>query len=183
VLLGIHDQHPWPTFFLFVNDSEVDRATVLCRQVVGQQTLGTCKLHMRKADGTPFFAALQVMPVTVGEGAGERIQIAFQDITCRKERDAQLRRQESELEATRTRLRELAAQRFTAQREERQRIARDLHDDHCQRITVLIMDANMVAKACSQQSPDLAARLAVVSTKLTALLNDVRTRSHDLLRQ
>jgi PAS domain S-box-containing protein len=180
MLLGVKDKLPLRNFLFFFNNSDADSMALFCRQVVTSQAPGTCELTMRKADGASFIAALKAAPVRVGVGKGERLRVAFQDITRRKEVEEQLRRQQAELETNQTALRELTGKLFTAQEDERKRIARELHDDHCQRVTTLIMEAKLLTKICEKQLPDLVPRFSGMSEKLKALLDDFRTLSHDL---
>jgi PAS domain S-box-containing protein len=180
MLLGVKDKLPLRNFLFFFNNSDADRMALFCRQVVTSQAPGTCELTMRKADGASFIAALKAAPVSVGVGKRERLRVAFQDITRRKEVEEQLRRQQAELETNQTALRELTGKLFTAQEDERKRIARELHDDHCQRVTTLIMEAKLLTKICEKQLPDLVPRFSGMSEKLKALLDDFRTLSHDL---
>src|SRR5262249_10516268 len=133
-----------------------------------------------KEDGSGLTAALQAAPVESGEGKGERLRIAFRDITRSKEVEDSLRQHHMELEANRIKLQELTAKLFTAQEEERRRIACDLHDDHCQRITALILEASAIEKLIRVVMPSLAPRINVFKGKLGDILDDFRHLTHEL---
>lgn len=99
----------------------------------------------------------------------------------RKEAEETLRQQRIELEDNRAELQALTRRLFAAQEEERKRIARELHDDYCQRVTTLILDANMLRKACENEASHLAPRLTAMSHNLSAILSEFRALSHELL--
>jgi PAS domain S-box-containing protein len=184
-LLGIEHQRPALNnkdfFFFFFYDGDVDRITLFARKVIERQTPEVDEYRMKRADDSCYTAFLQAAPVQIGEGKEGRIRIAFQDITQQKYSEAELRSQRVELEANQAELRELTKKLFAAQEEERRRIARELHDDHCQRVTALILEANMLTKVCKTRLPDIAPRLTAMSQKLADLLSDFRSLSHELL--
>src|SRR5690349_17327931 len=103
---------------------------------------------MKRADNSRFTAFLQVISVQSGEGKEARIRVAFQDITQQKNTEAQLHCQQVELESNQVELRELTRKLFATQEEERRRIASELHDDYCQRITAVILEAGSISRAC-----------------------------------
>jgi PAS domain S-box-containing protein len=171
---------PIRNFFAFFSDQDLDRFTLFCRGVVSGQEVDTGEFEMKRRDGSYFAAAVQAAPVKTGTGRGE-LRVVFKDITRRKEAQETLRRQHIELEANQAELRELTRRLFTAQEDERARIARELHDDYCQRVTTLILEANMLRRGCEGAAPSLAPRLAAMSQKLSDILNDFRTLSHELI--
>lgn len=173
--------HPVRSFSAFISDRDVDRFTLFCRGIVASQTADSGEFEMKCSDGASFPAALQAAPVKTGEGKGDRLRLVFKDISKRKEAENTLRRQQLELEAGRVALQDLTAKLLTAQEEECKRIARELHDDHCQRVTALILEANMMLKQCQRQAPDLAPKVASMSKKLTELLSELRSLSHELM--
>ncbi|MBX3319098.1 MAG: PAS domain S-box protein [Nitrospira sp.] len=173
--------HQLRLFHVFLSDSDTDRFSVFCRRVVSNQEPHREEFELRRSDGSAFFAALQAEPVRIGTGRGERLRLTFTDISDRKEAEARLHRQHLELEANRAELQALTRQLFTAQEDERKRIARELHDDYCQRVTALILEVNMLKKSCQGPVSYLAPGLTAMSQKLTDILNDFRTLSHTLL--
>ncbi len=181
-LLGIEESRPAlnnSNFFFY--DGDVDRITLFVRKVIERQTPEVDEYRMKRADDSWFTAFLQAAPVQIGEGKEGRIRVAFQDITRQKHSEAQLRSQRVELETNQAELRELTRKLFAVQEAERRRIARELHDDHCQRVTALILEANMLTKVCKTRLPDIALRLTAMSQKLADILRDFRALSHELL--
>lgn len=163
-----------PNFYAFFADRDADRFTRFCRGLPANGQPGICEITMRRSDGSSFVASLEGLPVRSGEGAGDRLRITFQDITARKSAEAAL-------EANRLELQSLTGQLFTAQEDERRRIAQDLHDDHCQRLTVAIMEVTSLAKVYGHMNPPLEPRLQSLRGKLSDVLDDFRHLSHTLL--
>jgi DNA-binding response OmpR family regulator len=80
------------------------------------------------------------------------------------------------LDRSQEELRALAASLFTAQDEERRRIARELHDDFSQRTALLEMELTKLR----QQSPELDAQLKGIIAQISALSQELRNVSHAL---
>jgi two-component system CheB/CheR fusion protein len=80
------------------------------------------------------------------------------------------------LDRSQEELRALAASLFTAQDEERRRIARELHDDFSQRTALLEMELTKLR----QQSPELDAQLKDIIAQISTLSQELRNVSHAL---
>ena len=98
------------------------------------------------------------------------------DITERKQAEETVLEKQRELQQSQVQLQDLSAKLFTAQDSERQRIARDLHDDFSQRLAALVLDVTSL-----QQQPPLLPELIgkalePVREELQQLCNDL----HDL---
>jgi PAS domain S-box-containing protein len=72
------------------------------------------------------------------------------DITDRKNAEEELRQSQEQLRQHRAQLQDLTSKLITAQESERQRIARELHDDFSQRLAALVLDV-----ASLEQQPPL----------------------------
>jgi PAS domain S-box-containing protein len=181
-LLGLEPEGPKVNNFFscFSSTGDADVAQLLCRRVLAQQMPEAIELHMMKVDGSAFVAALQAGPVQRGEGKGERLRIAFMDETRRRQIEESLRQHQHELESNRIELQDLMAKLFTAQEEERRRIACDLHDDHCQRITALILEVSAMERLLKGISPSLLPRMGAFKEKLNGILEDFRHLTHEL---
>ena len=167
-------------FFFFMSEGDVEVAQSFCRKVLAEQEPGFCELNMKRMDESRFMAALQAAPVQTGEGKGERLRIAFKDVSDRKKVEEELRQQQIELEANRVELQDLMEKLFTVQEEERRRIACDLHDDHCQRLTALILEASFLANQFKTVMPSLMPRMESMKERLSDILDDFRHLTHDL---
>ena len=167
-------------FFFFFFTDESDAVLLSFRRILQEGKPDSLEVKMKRRDGSSFTAAMHMAPVLSGDGKGQRARIGFEDITRRKEVDESLRQHRLELEANRVELQELMAKLFTAQEEERRRIACDLHDDHCQRITALILEASAMEKIMRVVMPSLAPRMSVFKGKLGDILDDFRHLTHEL---
>jgi PAS domain S-box-containing protein len=180
-LLGVETQRQFNNFFFFLSsDDEADAARLFFRRVLHEGKVDSIELKLKTQDRTHFPAVLQAARVETGVGKWERLRVAFKDITRRREVEESLRQHRLELEANRIELQDLMAKLFTAQEEERRRIACDLHDDHCQRITALILEASAMEKAIRPAMPSLATRMSTLKTKLSDILDDFRHMTHEL---
>lgn len=180
-LLGVVGAGKVANFFsLFFSNDESDAVLLFFRRILEDGKPHTTEAKMRQLDGSVLVAALQAAPVESGEGKGERLRVAFRDVTARKKIEDSLRLHQVELESNRVELQELMAKLFTAQEEERRRIACDLHDDHCQRITALILEASAMEKVIRTVMPSLVPRMSALKIKLSEILDDFRHMTHEL---
>ncbi|HEV2134435.1 MAG TPA: CheR family methyltransferase [Terracidiphilus sp.] len=121
---------------------------------------------------------------------GSRVLLLMiEDITLRREAELLVNRQKKmlegevataahELRRTQDELRGLTAHLFTVQEDERQRVARELHDDVSQRLSALdIMLQGIVDQKGAKEAMQ---GLADVRQQLETLNNDVRVLSHRL---
>ncbi|HDZ08356.1 sensor histidine kinase [Pseudohongiella sp.] len=90
-----------------------------------------------------------------------------QDITELKVKEAQLRE-------SRDQVRRLAEHKENIREQERARIARELHDEMGQQLTVLRLDASLIEKRFSDVDPELTEMLANVKAGIDANISAVR---------
>ncbi len=105
-------------------------------------------------------------------GRAVRLVGSEKDITEQKRAEETLRRQTFQLE-------ELTAKLLTAQEQERQRIACELHDDFSQRLAALAVDLGSLLRACPPDPP-LQARLRTIHEAAGQLADDVHTFAYRL---
>ncbi|HLH19150.1 MAG TPA: CheR family methyltransferase [Bryobacteraceae bacterium] len=123
---------------------------------------------------------------------GDRfLLITLEDVTAHKEVERLLAAERerlqkevattaSELVRTRNELRALAGSLFTSQEDERRRVARELHDDICQKLAVLEIDMQQVEARIANEAERAAEDLQRVRQTIGSLANDVRQISHAL---
>jgi len=128
-------------------------------------------VHALRADGTEFPVDASISQVAIG---GRKLYtVILRDITD----DV---RAKTELERSRRELRDLTTALEYIQEEERKRIARELHDDLGQQITVLKMDASLLR---GKLAPDQADALRIaerIQNVLARTVQSVRRLQSDL---
>lgn len=139
---------------------------------------------------TPEYRAFGIRGRGIQADGERALLLTFEDITARKRAEGVLAREREQLEGTvrstvqalgRTQeeLRALSASLFTAQDEERRRVARELHDDISQKLAVLGMDLERLRQNVPEGSE--ARNLAdSLYERAGALSEDVRQISHRL---
>ena len=98
------------------------------------------------------------------------------DVTAQKRYELALQQNQLVLEEKRHELQVLTEKLLTAQESERQRIARDLHDDFSQRLTALVLDVASLAKHPPRLPELIGKALEPVCKELEQLTSDL----HDL---
>jgi PAS domain S-box-containing protein len=125
----------------------------------GLQTNIVWKFPLRRQDDTPY-----------------AICGIATDITKLKQGEKVLHQKQLDLQSSQAQLQCLASQLLEAQEGERQRIARDLHDDFSQRLTALVLDVASLAKRPPRLPELLGKALQPVCKELEQLTRDL----HDL---
>ncbi|MBX3306056.1 MAG: PAS domain S-box protein [Nitrospira sp.] len=102
------------------------------------------------------------------------------DITERRRAEEALRWNQRELQESRAQLQDLASLLLRAQDSERQRIARDLHDDFSQRLAAVTLDVAALERNPPLMPELLNNALEPVREELAQLANDFRQLAHRL---
>ncbi|MCP9449493.1 MAG: PAS domain-containing protein [Nitrospira sp.] len=128
--------------------------------------------RIRRRDGRWIWVLDRGIALRDETGRAVRLVGSEKDITERKEAEETLRLQNFQLE-------ELTAKLLTAQEHERQRIARELHDDITQRLAALAVDLGSLVRACPPDPP-LHARLREAQDTAGQLADDVHNFAYRL---
>jgi PAS domain S-box-containing protein len=110
----------------------------------------------------------------------DTILTIVRDITVRKRTEAALGQREVELRQTNERNRHLAGRLIASQEAERQRIARELHDDLSQRLALLKVDLEQLRATRAATATEIDARVKMISDQTTEIAGEVRRLSHQL---
>ena len=143
-----------------------------CQEVLDSGTTRTCKLHFSQHTGPALVMHVESLRVKDRDSSQRKIQSAMLDITG-------MEQAEHAVQASQQKLQHTAAKLMTAQDEERRRIARDLHDDYCQRLSVIILEIGLMARRHPEGWSD-PTHLQPLKAMLVTLLSDLRDLSHDL---
>ena len=123
--------------------------------------------------GLPLVMHVESMTVRDREEPAGRIQSAMLDITMMERAERVIRENQRQMQQT-------AAKLMTAQDEERRRIARELHDDYCQRLAALILEVGLLPRRHPGAWTNPGQQLQPIKATLSTLLADLRDLSHDL---
>jgi len=117
--------------------------------------------------------SVQYVPDRNQEGTVVGLFILAADVTPLKLSEAALHEREEQL-------RDLSAQLLQTQEDERQRLARDLHDDFSQRLAALTLDLRNLCHLASEPGALLASRLKTVGDATEQLTTDLLRVAHRL---
>jgi len=130
------------------------------------------KAYLRK-DGAKIWGRLRVCRLKPSGNELPMVLAMVEDITDRK-------KAEQELNAAQSALRELPARLIQAQEEERHRLARELHDDIGQRLSMLMVEMEHINRELPVISGGLIGGLRGALQEIDELITDVHQLSHQL---
>lgn len=133
----------------------------------------------KRKDGSLVPVSLTIFPVKTLDGQIIGCSAIVRDITERKKAEEILRQKQRELERYHTRLQDLSTKLLRAQDQERQRIARELHDDMTQRLAALAVDVGSLEQMCRPKMA-LLPRLRAVQEAAGQLADDVHSFAYRL---
>lgn len=130
------------------------------------------KRFIRK-DRTLIWGRLSVSMIKDNAGPSSLVIAAVQDITDKKAAEEKLQRSEANLQLVLSRL-------IQAQEEERQRIARELHDDIAQRLSLLVLGLEELRDAMAAEQNSQSALASELHRKSDEVAMDIQNLSHNL---
>jgi signal transduction histidine kinase len=110
----------------------------------------------------------------------DRIVTIVRDVTDRQVNVEMLHKRETDLRASYDRNRALAGRLIASQEIERERIARDLHDDLSQKLAVLNIDLDQLTRRLETDAPHLVEAARETSRRSAEIASDVHDLSHQL---
>jgi PAS domain S-box-containing protein len=129
-------------------------------------------------DGRQVIVESRLVQVTYG-GTDYALE-SNRDVTERKSADETLHRNQLDLHQQQVQLEELTSKLLNAQERERQRIARDLHDDVSQRLAALVLEVASLEQQPARVLGNGAQALAPLREQLEQLSDDVHTLAYRL---
>ena len=126
-----------------------------------------------RANGTEQWLSWEVRPWRMDDGQVGGIIIFTEDITARKQAEEELRRQ-------RARLEDLTSRLLRAQDDERSRIARELHDDHMQRLAALALDLHQLSRSLPTSVGEAKTAITQHARTVERLTTELQQFAHQL---
>jgi PAS domain S-box-containing protein len=172
-------------FQLFMPNSERRAFTDFCKRVLETEERQTCEVRLSSGsvdqpadrEDADTTTVLIEGDLVRSSAAGERLRAAVVDISPRKRAESRLAQQDAELRASRQQLQEMNAKILNVQYEERRVIARDLHDDCCQQLALLVM----TAKSIERDTPEpISRRIHAMGIQIKQVLDTVRHIAYGL---
>jgi len=137
--------------------------------------------RQRHRSGREVRTALWLVPLAA-PGEPPALLVCALDVSHRQRAEEELEASRAALAASRTELRRFTGRLVASEEEARRRIARELHDDTCQRLAALSLELGATRKRLSGGEPPAAWSSALDSLggSLIELVDDLRRISHDL---
>ena len=133
----------------------------------------TGEFHNKRKDGSEYIEHAVITPIRQSGGRVTHYVAVKEDITSRKGLEQTLQQRNSEL-------RELYASLQTVREDERQRFARELHDDLGQRVTALRMDLDWLDANRQTRNSRIPIKQATISVQVDELADAIRRITEDL---
>jgi PAS domain S-box-containing protein len=137
--------------------------------------IGTYHLQKQfiRKDGGRIWGRVSVSRLTFQTPGAPVVLALLEDVTERYEADQKLKEAESALH-------ELPSRLIAAQEEERQRIARELHDDIGQRLSLLMVDLERLIYKLPRSAGHVSAEFLHLLQGMDEIATDVHELSHEL---
>lgn len=149
---------------------------LLARALRGQSGSQESFLLRRKDTGERWYASYNYAPVRNADGAIVGAVVSARDITP-------MRRAQETLEQYSQSLRALVAQMHAVEETERQRIARELHDELQQKLAAISLDLGSLAEALAEAPPSASQLLRDLETLVERAIESTRRIVRDLRPQ
>lgn len=144
------------------------------QEVLKTGTRQTCEVRLRNKAADAGWLYLESLVIYAKPGCSTHWRTSLMDISNRK-------RAEQDLEVQRAQLEVLAEQFLVSQEQERQRIARDLHDDFNQRLAALMVEMVMIERCSIGHLPERILRqFAGIRAGIGQLSDDLANLAHNL---
>jgi PAS domain S-box-containing protein len=158
-------------------DAAAGHAQRLLAQAAGETRRAEGEGWCQRSDGTRFWAQWVVSALSgeaqAADGTPRGYHVQLRDVSAR-------RRLQDELRATRREVESLAMAAEAAREREKRRIARELHDELGQVLTVQQLEVDMLGAEAAARAPELAPRIEALRGRIEDALTVTRRISGDL---
>jgi len=149
-----------------------------CKRVSGERARLSCEVDLGDlSDDQPRATINVLLEASPGRGQDGTLRVAVIDITRRKQAEEQLKQHEEELRASRQKLQDLNTQLLNIQDEERRSIARELHDNCCQQLALLLFSTNAIERNSDEP---MARKMRLLSEQISRTLESIRHIAYGL---
>jgi two-component system, chemotaxis family, CheB/CheR fusion protein len=146
--------------------------------VGGKTMMADRQTQCRRKDGSHIPVEVSISSIQTPK---RRLAVvSLNDLTELKRAEAALAEKEAVLRLSEQELHKLTGSLISAQEEERQRVAEELHDDLNQKLAELAWQADTIAKEVPDSASGIEERVLSLSTSLSDLSDEVRRMAHDL---
>ncbi|MBS0168993.1 MAG: hypothetical protein JSR62_01455 [Nitrospira sp.] len=163
---------------LFMPLSERKRFSDFCNQLAQQKRKLSCEIALGDGcDASEEVAMTVLLEGTPAHGREGLLRLAMVDISGRKAAEDRLKQHEAELQAGRQKLQDTNATIVHAVDEERRAIARELHDDCCQQLAMLMMSATGLERTLAEPA---SRKLRAMGQQIKQVLDSLRHIAYGL---
>lgn len=163
---------------LFMPVAQRRAFTGFCKRVSTEKTRLSCEVDFGDLfDEQPRPVINALLEGSPAQGPQGLVRVAMIDITRRKQAEQKLKQQEEELRASRQKLQDLNAQLVNIQDEERRGIARELHDNCCQQLAMLLFSTNAIERNSDEP---MAHKMRLLSEQIKRTLESIRHIAYGL---
>ena len=149
-----------------------------CKRVSVERARLSCEVDLGElSDDQPRATINVLLEASPGRGQERIVRVAMIDITRRKQAEDKLKQHEEELRASRQTLQDLNAQLLNIQDEERRAIARELHDNCCQQLAMLLFSTNAIERNSDEP---MARKMRLLSEQIKRTLESIRHIAYGL---
>ncbi|MGH8070339.1 MAG: ATP-binding protein [Candidatus Entotheonellia bacterium] len=136
--------------------------------------VSTWEMRLRPRQGDPLYVAVTAGIVRDAQGHSVTLRWLLRDISERKAAQQETKQAEQAVQQSREQLRALTMHLQNQQEEERLHIAREIHDELAQTLTVLKIDVAWLSHRLAASDASCHLRLCEMATMLDTLVNAVR---------
>jgi PAS domain S-box-containing protein len=158
---------------LFVAQNERHAFLTQLNRLPRQEQILDWEVRLQPRRRSPLYADVTVATVRDCQGEVVELRWLIRDITERKAAEAKVLQAEHALRSSREQLRALTTHLQNRQEEERRRLAREIHDELGQALTVLKIDIAWLSSRLGAADTSCRERLQGMTTQLDALATSV----------